>query len=181
MPWIWAHESKKYEVNTCIAETLGPLAGVQTTLQSFWQIFELVRMYIFKGKSRFSIQIIFYLYFAIAMANAIAATQEFTTIANAFWIQYFIFLIAYTASMIFINDKEYSMMPFKFKDRGLILSLKTLAVILNFVSLIGIYYIDFGFKNEGIVSFVRFAAILSINIIFSQEIKRLFLGPTARD
>lgn len=66
-------------------------------------------------------------------------------------------------------------------DRGFRLAIKTLVWLLTFMSVFSIFYIRYGDGRDPFVQLLQYAAILSLNIIFSQEIKQLIFQWSARN
>lgn len=131
-------------------------------------------MYIVIGeqKSRLILTVLFYIVLSILNISSFLMSL-FPSIKTALVTQYIIFIIAYASALVVIRDRSYVLSFGRADDRGFVIAVKTLAWMLTVVNLFGVLYVSDGVGQLDWIELVRYSVILSISIIFSQEIRQL--------
>lgn len=96
---------------------------------------------------------------------------------SAYNFQYFIFLVCYGLSLILIKDRGYVLSFGRAHDFGFILSMRVLTWLLVTVSIFSVLYIDHSYT---FVELLQYIFVLSLNVIFSQEIRQLLFNRKLR-
>lgn len=130
-------------------------------------------MYALIGDFKKKLAIIIAAYAFGSMLNILSIIFELNTIsASAYNVQYCIFLTCFAMCLILIRDGAYVLSFGRANDYMFILSVRILAFLLVLVSVFSIFYMK---AKYSVVEFLQYIFVLSLNIIFSQEIKRLLL------
>lgn len=138
-------------------------------------------MYILRGESKYKLLAIVSAYISLSIINSTFVSINVADIVTGFRLQYAIFLVCYIAGFVLIKDRNYVLSFGRADDRGFRLAIKTLVWLLTFMSVFSIFYIRYGDGRDPFVQLLQYAAILSLNIIFSQEIKQLIFQWSARN
>ena len=131
-------------------------------------------MYFLKGDKKKVLQSIFVLYSISTLLNVFLFTRlSQYSIFTAFKLQHAIFIACFIMVVSLVRDKNYTVDFGRMDDYRFIIAVKTLMWMSISIAALGIFYITPKVGEGEALQILQYGVILSVNIVFSQEISSL--------